>query len=88
MRQSDILSESLHPVVSSVEDLVDATGVTKFTTLRKVVGYGVILPWFVFVLVIIAVLLGFTVLAAKLSSAFIDRLENLSTACWFGKRKT
>lgn len=73
---------------SAGEDSAIVRDGTKFTMLRKVAGYGVILPLLVCVLVITAGLLGFTVLGAKLLSACIDCLERLNTAFWSGRTKT
>ena len=72
---------------SAGEDSALVRAGQKYTMLRKVAGYGVILPLLVCVLVITAVLLAFTVLVARLLSACIGCLEKLSTGFWYGRTK-
>ena len=69
-------------------DLEDARARWRFTTLRKVLDFAVILPLLVCALVITVAVLGFTVLVARLLSASIAFLERLNTAYLFGKTRT
>lgn len=68
-------------------DVADAKETPRFIMLRRVVGYGVIFPLLVFASVITVVLLGFTVLAAKLLFDSIGFLERASMGSLSGKTR-
>lgn len=65
-----------------------AKGVTRFTTLRRVLDFAVIFPLLACAVAITVAVLGCTVLVARLLSVSIDCLERLSTACLSGRTRT
>lgn len=87
MQPSATWTALLNQAASLVAGMVGAKGKTKFITLRKAAGLGVIFPLLACALLIIAALLVCMAWVASLLFVCIALLEKLSTGFWFGRTR-